>query len=152
MVAIGDFGIREREQMVRLAIWHGWIFNAEKQARAVGVADPVVVLIAWDALDELPFKFDRSPRDRAAEQLQRKAGCKRFTIGASSYRALLQGNAAEGWREDMEEMRRKGGTSVVCITRTGQFLVAIHPDHPRQEKRDFRDVQFLTPSKPVDQD
>lgn len=152
MVAIGDFGIREREQMVRLAIWHGWIFNAEKQALASGVADPVVMLIARDALDVLPFKFDRSTRDRVAERLQRQAGCTRFTIAVASYRAILQGNAAEGWREDMEDMRRKGGTSVVCFTRTGQFLVAIHPEHQRQEKRDPRDVQFLAPSKPADRD
>lgn len=128
MVAVGDFGIREREQIVRLAIWHGWIFKAERMARDNGVADPVVVLTAVDALDAFPFRFNRSPRNRALEQLQRRAKCKRFTIGVVSYAALLQANAAEAWQEDMEDMRRKGGTSVVCINRTGQSLAAIYPN------------------------
>jgi hypothetical protein len=127
MVAIGDFGIREREKMVRLAIWHGWIFKAERMARKRGVADPVVVLTAIDALDVLPFRFNRSPRDRALERLQRKAGCKRFTIGIVSYTSLLRANAAEGWQADMEQMRCKGGMPVVCISRTGQFLVSVSP-------------------------
>lgn len=141
MVAVGDFGIREREQMVRLAIWHGWIFKAERQARRNGVADPVVVLTAIDALNMLRFRFDRSPRNRALERLQRRAGCQRFTIGVVSYAALLRANAAEAWQADMEDMRRKGGTSVVCITRTGQFLVAVSPEHP-QQPRDAWDSQF----------
>jgi hypothetical protein len=148
MVAVGDFGIRERERMVRLAIWHGWVFNAEKQAREHGISDPVVVLIAGDALDVLPLKFDRSPRDRGMERLQRKAGCKRFTVGVVSYAALLRGNTAEGWHDDMEDMRRKGGTACVCINRTGQFLVAINPEHPRQERQSYLDAHFMAASKP----
>ena len=147
MVAISDFGIREREQMVRLAIWHGWIFKAVEQAQAGGMLDPVVVLVAGDALDAFPLKFDRSPRDRGMERLQRQAGCKRFSIGVASYAALLRCNAAEGWQDDMEDMRRKGGTSVVCINRTGQFLVAVSPTKPLPEKRDCWDVVFDAPEK-----
>lgn len=141
MVAVGDFGIRDREQMVRLAIWHGWIFKAEQMARDNGVADPVVMLTAIDALDVLRFRFNRSPRDRRLERLQSRAGCQRFTIGVVSYAALLRANAAQGWQADMEDMRRKGGTSVVCINRTGQFLVAVSPEHP-QQPRDAWDSQF----------
>ncbi len=128
MVAVGDFGIREREQIVRLAIKHGWIHKAEQMGRDNGVPDPVVVLTAVDAISALPFRFNRSPRDRSLERVQRRAGCEPFIVGVVSYEALLRGNAAEAWKEDMENMRRKGGTSVVCINRTGQFLVAIHPD------------------------
>lgn len=135
MVAVGDFGIREREQIVRLAIRHGWIFKAEQLARDNGVLDPVVVLTTIDALGILPFRFNRSPRDRGLERLQRQAGCKRFTIGVVSYADLLRGNAAEGWQDDMEDMRRKGGTSVVCINRTGQFLAAVNPEHHRQSRK-----------------
>jgi hypothetical protein len=128
MVAVGDFGIREREQMVRLALQRGWIDRAERTALDHGVPDPVIVLSAVDAIDTFPFRFDRSPRDRALEQLQRKAGCKPFIVCVVSYAGLLRGNAADGWQKDMENMRRKGGTSVVCINRTGQFLVSIRPN------------------------
>ena len=127
MVAVSDFGISEREQMVRLALKHGWIHGAERMARAKGCADPVVVLIASDAADILPFRFSSKPRDRKAELVQRKARCKRFITGVVSYAAMLGCNRADGWQEDMEAMRRKGGTPVVCINRTGQFLVAINP-------------------------
>ncbi len=128
MVAISDFGIREREQMVMLAIRYGWIFEANKHGLDHGVADPVVLLVAGDALDAFPLKFVRQP-DPGIERLQRKAGCKRFIVAVASYAKLLRCNAAEGWHDDMEEMRRKGGTSVVCITRTGQFLAAVQPAH-----------------------
>lgn len=141
MVAVGDFGIHECEQMVRLAIWHGWIFKAERQARRIGLPDPVIVLTAIDALDLLPFRFHRSPRDRRLERLQRRAGCQRFAIGIVSYDTLLTANAAEGWQADMADLRRKGGTSVVCINRTGQFLAAVSPEHP-QQPRDAWDSQF----------
>ena len=127
MVAAGDFGIREREQIVCLAIRHGWIVKAEQMARSRGVSDPVVVLTTVDALDLVPFLFNRSLRDRGLERLQRKARCKRFTMCIVSYAALLRSNAAESWQQDMENMRRKGGTAVVCINRTGQFLAAHKP-------------------------
>jgi hypothetical protein len=140
MVAVGDFGIQDREQMVRLAIRHGWIFKAERMARDSGVSDPVVVLTAVDALDVLPFRFNRSPRQPRLERLQRKAGCKRFTIGVVSYAALLLGNGAEGWQADMEDMRRKGGTFVVCINQSGQFLCSVSPEYP-QPQRDVLDSQ-----------
>jgi hypothetical protein len=149
MVSTYDFGIREREQMVRLAIWQGWIFKANKQARDNGVADPVVVLVAIDALELVPFRFDCSPRQRRLERLQRNARCKRFTIGVVSYAALLRGNAADGWQDDMEDMRRKGGTAVVCINSTGQFLCAVHPEHPRPN-RDFWDSYFLAAENDAD--
>jgi hypothetical protein len=61
------------------------------------------------------------------ERLQRKSGCKRFTVCTARYSDLLSANAAEGWQEDMEELRSKGGVSVVCINRTGQFLASITP-------------------------
>jgi len=133
MVTAGEFGMREKEQMVRLAIRHGWIFKAERQARDMGVADPVVLLTPVDALDELSFRFDRPPRDRGLERLQRKAGCKRFAVGVVSYVLLLRGSGAEGWQEDMEDMRRRGGTLVVCINRTGALLCSINPAHPQPE-------------------
>lgn len=146
MVAIGDFGIREREQMVRLAIWYGWIEKAVETAKARGMTDPVVMLIAGDSLNAFPIVFDRSPRNRRMERLQREAGCKWFTVAVSSYAALLHANAAEGWRDDMEDMRRKGGTSVVCITRTGQFLAAVSPENPEQP-RDAWDSLFYSPER-----
>jgi len=127
MVAVGDFGIQEREQMVLLALKHGWIHGAERMARNKGYSDPVVLLIATDALEAFPLKFSCAPRDRAKERIQRKAGCKRFTVGVVSYAALLGCNAAERWQEDMEELKQKGGTSVVAITRDGQFLAAVSP-------------------------
>lgn len=130
MVAAGDFGIREREQIVLLAIEHGWIFKAEQMSRDNGVPDPVVVLVTIDAIGIFPFRFNRSPRNRATEQLQREARCKRFAVCVVSYADLLRSNHAEGWQEDMEDMRRKGGTSVVCINRTGQFLAAVSPEFP----------------------
>ena len=141
MVAVGDFGVREREQMVRLAIRRGWIFKAERQARDEGVADPVVVLTAVDALDVLPFRFNSSPRDRGLERLQRKAGCRRFVVVIVAYADLVRSNGAEGWQEDMEDMRRKGGTSVVCINRAGQFLASVSPERP-QQPCDAWDVLF----------
>ncbi len=147
MVAVGDFGIREREQMVRLAIRHGWIFKAEKEALKTGMVDPVVVLIAADATGVLPFRFDRPPRCPELACIQRKARCKRFIVATVPYSRLVLGNAAEGWAEDMEGMRRKGGTSVVCFTRTGQFLAAVNPIRPRQELRNWLDVQFNVPNK-----
>ena len=127
MVAVGDFGISEREGIVRLALERGWIHAAERQARVNGCSDPVVLLIARDALDAFPFRFDRTPRDRREESIQRRARCKPFVTATVSYAVLLRCNSAEGWEHDMEEMRRKGGTSVVCINRMGQFMVAITP-------------------------
>jgi hypothetical protein len=127
MVAVGDFGIREREGMVRLALQRGWIHAAERMARSHGCADPVVLLVARDALAALPLKLSSPGRDRTSEKIQRKSGCRPFITGSTSYAALLRCNAADGWQHDMEEMRRKGGTSVVCINQTGQFLVAINP-------------------------
>ena len=141
MVAVGDFGVQEREQMVRLAIRHGWIFHAEGAARDNGVPDPVVVLAAVDVLDVLPFRFDRSPRQPRLERLQRKAGCKRFVVSVMAYADLVRSCGAEGWQEDMEDMRRKGGTFVVCINGTGQFLCSLSPEHP-QPQRDVWDSQF----------
>jgi hypothetical protein len=131
MVAVGDFGIREREQIVRLAISHGWIVKAEEMARSHGVSDPVVLLMTVDALEFVRFRCNRSPRDRGLERLQRKARCKPFTMSIVSYASLLRAYVGESWQQDMENMRRKGGTAVVCINRTGQFLVAVKPGHPR---------------------
>jgi hypothetical protein len=127
MVAIGDFGIEDRKQMVQLAIRLGWVHDAIERAKQRGWKDPVVVLVAIDALDLLPFRFDRTPRSRHMERLQRASGCKRFTVCTARYSDLLSANAAEGWQEDMEELRGKGGVSVVCINRTGQFLASITP-------------------------
>ena len=96
-------------------------------ARAHGCSDPVVLLVARDALAALPLKLSSPGRDRTAEKIQRKSGCRPFLTGTTSYASLLRANAADDWQHDMENMRRKGGTSVVCIDRTGQFLVAINP-------------------------
>ena len=125
MVAVGDFGIAEREKIVMLALSRGWIQGAEQKARANGCPDPVVVLLATDALELLPFRFNVNPRHKVMERIQRSAGCKRFTVGVVRYASLLKGNAAENWEADMEEMRQKGGISVVCINRSGQFLAAV---------------------------
>ncbi len=125
MVAVGDFGIQEREKMVRVAIRHGWIDWAEQAARTFGVGDPVVVLIAIDALGVWNFKFNRPPRVPSMEAKQRKARCKRFTVAVVSYSDLLLANDADRWREDLQELCGKGGVSVVCINRTGQFLASV---------------------------
>ena len=128
MVAIGDFGIAEREKIVMLALSRGWIQAAEQKARANGCLNPVVVLVAIDALEAFPFRFQGSPRNRVMERIQRSAGCKRFFTGVVQYDELVKCNAAKNWETDMEEMRLKGGISVVCINRSGQFLAAVCRD------------------------
>jgi hypothetical protein len=119
--------IRDRERMVMVALRHDWIHDAERVARSNGCIDPIVLLIAKDALDAFPLKFSSPPGDRAAEKIQRKQGCRRFVVGTVAYADLLVCNAAEKWQEDVAEMKAKGGTSVVAITREGQFLVSVSP-------------------------
>jgi hypothetical protein len=124
MVAIGDFGISEREDMVRLALSRQWIDNAHRSAVAGGMSDPVVLLVAIDALDVLPFRWDRSPRDRLRERKQRAAGCKPFVVATVSYADLLASNGADGWADDMDDMRRAGGVAVVVINHNGQLFAS----------------------------
>ncbi len=152
MVSFGDCGIHEREQMVALAIRKGWIHGAKQRADASGIADPVIVLIAIDALDVLNFKFDSSPRNRRFEREQRTAGSKRFAIGVVPYAALLGANAADGWQADMEDLRQKGGTPVVCITRSGQFLVAVDPERESKRAPTWLDRKFTVASEGVEGD
>jgi hypothetical protein len=119
--------VGNREQMVLVALRNDWIHDAERVARSKGCTDPVVLLIAKDALDAFPLKFSSPPHDRVAEQIQRKAGCRKFIVGTVKYADLLGCNAAENWQKDVEEMKAKGGTSVVAITREGQFLASVSP-------------------------
>jgi hypothetical protein len=119
--------ICDREQMVMVALRNDWIHDAERIARSKGCTDPVVLLIAKDAVDTLPLKFSSPPGDRAAERIQRKAGCRRFVVGTVSYADLLGCNTADRWQDDVVEMKAKGGTSVVAITCEGQFLASVLP-------------------------
>lgn len=122
MVAVSDFEISERERMIRCAMSHRWVEDAVQFAKARGVPDPVIVLISIDAINDWPFRLGGNPRDRKRERMQRRAGCRPFTVLVARYEDLLQANGADGWQEDMAQMRRKGGLSVVAINRQGQFL------------------------------
>ena len=139
MVAVGEFRMCEREQMVRLAIQRGLIVNAELQARELGVADPVILVTAVDALDKVSLGVADPVIVLTAVDALDKAGCQRFAVCVVSYLSLLRGSNAEGWQEDMEDLRRRGGTLVVCINQTGQLLCSIDPDHPQPEGNGWDD-------------
>ena len=125
MVAISDFGIDEREKMLRFALEKGYIHQQIRGAELKGLKDTVVVIIAIDALEVLKFRFSENPRKPRIENACRKAGVKRFAIATCQFDDLRRANAADGWDSDMDSLKAKNGVHVVCFNRSGQFLVAI---------------------------
>lgn len=122
MVAVGE---SERDAMVRVSKEEGWFDLAMKLGMDAGYDDPVVLIVAKDAIDLLPKTMLGVGMKQAEKmfRIQKRIGSPLFAVLTVEF-SLVE-KIYENDKETLDSLRRATSDIVICLMPDGVVVGTI---------------------------